>query len=148
MLNENNGVSGRLTKRYPMPKRCDCREFVMRELDGNDEIEISLWVERKMSAHPSRENPLAWTTVQRNEEMKRALMEVDGKAVNVDGVPFDEMDEWSERTKKFMRMAFDELNGLEAGEVEKFKAGAQVVLGHAPAERDRRPASTGAPSAV
>ena len=109
-------------------KGLSCKWFVMRELDGMDDIEIGVWVDkRSTSAVSGGKNAAtmiaAAVSLQQHEAMRRALVSVNGVPVNVGGVPFKEFDRWSHRTMRVVQEAFRKLNGVEDEELEKQMAG-------------------------
>lgn len=110
---------------YPPP---DCqrfaREFVMRELNGLDDIELGIWLEAAIEDNPLiMESGVALQRAERHEAMRRALVSVDGSPVNVHGVPYKEFDRWSKRMMQFVGTAFNKLNGIEMKEGKAFMAG-------------------------
>lgn len=125
-----NGAPAKQQKTFYLPPRCSCREFVMRELDGNDDLAIALWVEQRTSSIDGA-NVVAIVENKRREALRRALVSVDGAPVNVDGVPYYGMDGWSARTMVFVHNAFNDLNGVDGDELKKFREGA-----YAPAARE------------
>lgn len=136
---KRNGVEAapaarpRLMKRFKFPARCDVREVVVRELDGNDDEQISILADARAEG-PQRDSLALMAQVENREAMRAALVEVDGVRVNLDGVPYAEMDDWSIRTMRFMQLAFGEVNGVTGDEAEGFKKAAEVVVAGAAAE--------------
>ncbi len=117
----------RLKKRFKLPEYCDIAEFVMRELDANDEMEAAMWAEQKMtSAH--RENPIAAMGLEQREAVRLSLCEVEGAKVNHDGVPYAAMDNFSMRTMRFLNSAFSDLNGIDSDDLKNFQAEASLIL--------------------
>ena len=122
-----------MQKRFTLPDYCSVGEFVMRELTAKDELTASIFAEKFMS-DALRNSAVATIAAEQREAMRLALVEVDGIQVNLDGVPYLEMDNWSMRTVRFAQMAFNEMNGIESDDLKNFKAGAQIVdLGGSPA---------------
>ena len=106
-------------KKFKLPDDCDAKEIVMRQLDGNDDLEIAIWADRRMtSAH--KENIFAVIEVKKHEAARRALVLVDGKPVNEDGIPFAEMDNWSQQTMVYVLRGYNKLNGVEDDDLKKF----------------------------
>jgi hypothetical protein len=128
-----------------MPERCDVTELVMRELDGDDQIEASIWADKKLSS-AMRDSAVAMYAAEQREAIRISLVEVDGQQVNLDGIPFSGMDTWSMRTMRFVLKAFADLNGAEASELESFQKGAQPVLSSAPMLMSQSEARTAASS--
>lgn len=149
MAKKGNGVAPlrpRLQKRFTLPEGCSCREFVMRELDGNDELQIALWVEKKTTGVIAN-NAIALMKLETRESQRMALVEVDAVAVNVNGIPYAAFDKWTQRTMRFAIDAFGELNGVDMDELKNFRAGAEVVgATTTPAEEDEDDQPTAAPS--
>lgn len=135
MSNGNGkGMARRLVKRWTLPKGCSIREFSMRELDVNDDIDVHVWVE-KNTPSASLEPTMGAFSAQTREAMRLALVTVDGEKVNVAGVPYLQMNQWSLKTLRFVQMAFTELNGATEDEMADFKAAGELVVEEAtPAE--------------
>lgn len=112
-----------LKKRYKLPAGCNCREFIMRELQNRDSIEAGIWADRNASAADSDRGRLAAELV---ESVRLSLVEVDGKRMQP-GMPFMEMDNWSQRTMRFLLEAYQELNGVQEEELGNFMATAELV---------------------
>lgn len=131
-----------MQKRFTLPDYCTVGEFVMRELTAKDELTASIFAEKFMS-DALRNSAVATIAAEQREAMRIALVEVDGKPVNVDGIPYMAMDEWSMRTIRFAQMAFNELNGIESDDLKNFRAGGQIVdPGESPAAtQSQKPAS-------
>jgi len=118
------GMARRLCKKWTLPKGCSVREIVLRELDVNDDIDVHVWVEKNTPA-AGREG-LGQFSAQQREAMRLALVQVDGQPVNVAGVPYLQMNQWSVRTLRFLQMAFVELNGATEEEMGDFKKAGEL----------------------
>lgn len=117
---------GPIMKKYNLPNRCSAKSFIMRELTADDETQAAIWWDKtKSSALDS--SPLAQLAGEQREAWRLALVEVDGKAVNGDGIPFLAMNKWNLRTMRFVQQAFGELNGVDADEVRDFLESSQIV---------------------
>ncbi len=117
--------------RYNLKAGHACREFVMRELDAQDELTAAQWADAKMTQQGGNK-VLSMMGTNEREAMRLSFVSVDGIPVNIDGVPFIDIDGWPIRTMRLVRDAFEELNGVAAEEIKSFKAGAEVVLEDAP----------------
>lgn len=120
-----------------------CVEFVVRELNGYDDFDIAAWIE---AAGGTELTGNAALKLEAQEAIRRSIVSVDGVEVNVDSVPWKGMDKWSRRMMQFAGTAFNELNGVEASEIRKFKAGEYAPTTLAMREKGSPEARTGAPS--
>lgn len=116
----------KLKKRYRLPAGCSVREVVMRELDGNDEVEAAVMAEQRASS-ATKGSVAGMIGAEQREAIRLSLCEVDGKPVNADGVPFMAMDRWTMRTMRAINRFFADLNGLPEDELKNAVAGAEVV---------------------
>jgi len=117
----------RLRKRYTLPDYCDCREVVMRELEATDDIQSAIWADAHATS-ALKGSAVAAIQADRRESIRLSMVEVDGEPVNVDGVPFMGMDRWSHRTLIYVEAFFNDLNGVDTGDLKKAIAGGTVVL--------------------
>lgn len=106
-------------KRFMLPDGCDAKEIVVRELDGDDDMEIAVWTEAKLNS-AIKDNIMAVLEVKKTEAARRSLVVVDGRTVNQNGIPFSEMDKWSQKTMIFVFRAYNRLNGAEDDDLKKF----------------------------
>lgn len=113
-------------KRFTLPDGHPIREFVMRELDGLDDIEIAAWVERKTTSITGGSYKQEMQ-LERIEAMRRAIVSVDGETVNVNGVPYAGFDRWPHRTRLHAHNAFNEMNGVSPAEQKKVQADAEDI---------------------
>lgn len=120
----------RLVKRYTLPDYCDCQSIVMRELDGKDELEAAIWADQNKSS--VLEGTMAAFQADQRESIRLSIVQVDDVAVNVDGAPFREMNEWSFRTMRFVREFFADLNGVEEGDLKNAVTGAEIMAESTP----------------
>lgn len=97
-----------LHRKFPLGERCNCREIVIREVNGIDEQEAAL----RADMRGKRSSIYA-------ELVRLAIVEVDGKRVEQ---PFLEIEQWNMVTRTLVRSAFDSINDLEAAELETFLA--------------------------
>ena len=125
-----------MQKRFHLPAHkageppYSCQSFVLRELTAGDQREAALWADRRRDA--TSDSPLAQFQQERFEALRLSLVEVDGKPVNQDGIPFLALDDWTYRTLVFARLAFNSLNGADDEALEGFLAGAEIVADNAP----------------
>lgn len=118
----------RVMKRYRLPAYCDCREVIMRELDGKDELEAAIWADKHKSS-AAADSPFAELQADHREAMRLSLVQVDGVAVNVGGVPFMAMNDWSLRTMRMISAFFADLNGVDPGELKNAVAAGEIITG-------------------
>ncbi len=118
---------GLLTKRFRLPAGCSISEVVVRELVAADELTAALWTEANAPAD-MLETPAGQIHAEQRELVRVSMCEVDGVEVNVDGVPFMGMDQWSLRTFRAVRLFFNEVNTLDDKELRKSLAAAEVVV--------------------
>lgn len=135
-----------LKKEFTLPDKCSCKTFVMRELTADDELQASMWADMKITTKPGNQ-VLSMMGVEQQEAMRLALVSVDGVPVNVEGLPFADMDNWTYRTMRFVQAAFQDLNGVDATDLRSFTTGAviqagQIPQGHQPQEIDDEGASS------
>lgn len=133
-----NYRKGVLTKRFTLPPGCTDKHgnpvetVVVRELDGNDEIQAALWMEA--NAKPEALESMAGAMAAEQRELVRiSLVEVNDDPVNLDGVPWMGMDEWTIKTFRAVRMYYVNVNTFDDSAMRKSLAGAEVVSGAAPA---------------
>jgi predicted Holliday junction resolvase-like endonuclease len=103
------------------------KSIVMRELDGNDDVDIGVWVDQQLALQnvdmKSNAAAVKIMEIQRRESIRRSIVSIDGAEVNKHSAPFGAMDRWSRRTMQFVGSAFQALNGVEEEELKKFLAG-------------------------
>lgn len=121
-FSESQRPDGKRERRYhDLPKNASCREFVIRELDGTDDLTVGMWVDRKVTDVIAN-NAVALMDLRKHEAMRCSLVSVDGKEVNLHNVPYAAMDTWTQRTLTALATAFHRLNGLEADELKNLLA--------------------------
>lgn len=126
--------SRRIERYYELPPRCSVASFVVRELSCDDDLDITINAE-KLTPEAARATMLAAGQARQREAFRLSLVEVNGEPVNREGVPYMEMDQWNQRTMRFLQEAFEELNGAELEELRSFrKAGKLRGRGAAPAK--------------
>lgn len=134
----SNARPGVLTKRYELPPGCTdrkgrpVRSVVVRELDGSDELQAALWLEQNAPA-TALETQAGMLAAEQRELIRMSLVEVNDEEVNLDGVPWMGMDQWTIKTFRVVRMYYVDVNAVDDMEIRKSLAGAVVVSGAAPA---------------
>jgi hypothetical protein len=113
-------------RRWTLPKGCSVQSFVMRELDGHDDLEIARIVDVKMT-DDEKSNVTKLFEMRRHEACRRSLVMVNDRPVNVDGLPYEAFDGWSQRTQVFAFRAFNKLNEVTGDELGKFDEAAEDV---------------------
>lgn len=113
----------RMAKKFTLPTGCDCESFVVRELNGNDEIDAAVMAD-KSSSDLVKDSPIAQFGAERRESLRLSLVEVDGKPVPQ---PYLEMNHWSLKTLRVLMAAFNDLNGLDEDDLKNCLASAEVV---------------------
>jgi len=116
----------RVMKRWKLPAGHSVREFVMRELDSADDITAAINAD-KFGGIRSFDNLETAMQVLQRERVRLALVEVDGRRVNTEGLPYKEFDTWSLRTTRLAERAYLELNNLSSDEVESFDKGGELI---------------------
>lgn len=100
-----------LHKEFTLPKGCSVESFVMREIDGQDERDAGRWLAARGS---SVEDP---RLALMDEQLRVSIVAVNGKGVDQ---PFQGMDKWSSKTRRFVLEAFGLLNAVEDDELAVF----------------------------
>ena len=116
-------------KRYQLPDYCTVREVVMRELDGQDDIEASIWADKNATS-AIRGSAVAAMVADQRESIRLSLLEVDGVPVNHDGIPFTAMDDWTSVTFRFLQQFYADLNGAKENDLKNSIAGAEIIVGN------------------
>ena len=122
-------------KRYTLPSYCSVQSVVMRELDGQDDIEASVWADKNASS-TVKESAVAAMVADQRESIRLSLLEVDGKPVNHDGLPFMAMDHWSSRTFRFLQQFYGDLNGATNEDLKNAVTGAELISRLTPGHGD------------
>jgi hypothetical protein len=120
-----------LHKQFTLPRKCwgDCKTVVMRELDGDDDIMVGVWLDQKESSSGAKGSDAVVSAMKReqSESVRCALVVVDGKKANENGVAFAPFDKWKRATKTMLGTYFNELNGVDSDELGKSMREAVVV---------------------
>ncbi len=107
-----------LHRRFQLPKGCTVKSFVIRELDGHDELLASRWADAKTGSADNKTNALM------DENLRVAIVEINGKEVIQ---PYLDMDKWSSKTRRFLLEAWGRLNAAPEDELAAFLATAEDV---------------------
>jgi len=113
-----------LHKKFTLPKGCSIQTFVMREIDGEDEREAGRWIAARGNVEDS-----GITLIE--EQLKVALVAVNGRKVDA---PFQGLEKFSSKTRRFMMEAFGQMNGIEEDEVEDFLGASAQIVEESPPE--------------
>jgi hypothetical protein len=106
-----------MKKTYPLPANCQIRKVTLREINGKDAALAATL------AFAGTDDPMAAVNLIGEEKVRLSIVRVDDKEVVQ---PFLEWDNWNERTRSFVRIGFNELNGIAPGERDGFLAGGTV----------------------
>jgi len=116
-------------KRYQLPDYCTIREVVMRELDGQDDIEASIWADKNATS-AIKGSAVAAMVADQRESIRLSLLEVDGLPVNHDGIPYRAMDDFTSVTFRFLQQFYADMNGAKEDDLKNAIAGAEVITSH------------------
>jgi hypothetical protein len=98
-------------KKYTMPKGHCIESITMREIDGEDELEVGRFLAARGNA-----TELA-SQVVLVENIRIAIDEVNGQPIEQ---PYMEMDKWPVKTRRLLMEAWVQLNGVDNDEVKNF----------------------------
>jgi hypothetical protein len=115
-----------MAKRFQLPDYCSIREVVMRELDGQDDIEASIWADKNATS-AIKGSAVAAMVADQRESIRLSLLEVDGTPVNHDGIPFMAMDDFTSVTFRFLLQFYSDMNGAKEDDLKNAIAGAEIV---------------------
>jgi len=113
---------------FPLPDYCSASSVAMRELDGEDDIMSSYWADQHAGV-AEQESRIAAMVADQREGVRIALVGVDGRQVNEDGVPFMDCDEWTSKTWRFLMQCFSEMNGVPDEDLKKTIRGSLPIRG-------------------
>jgi hypothetical protein len=116
-------------KRFKAPKKCcgDCKEIVIKELDGKDEIAAAVEVDKRLGQPGFRsDNIAAIMKLERQEKIRKSIAAVDGVAVKP-GEVFEGYDAFHAPTKLWIALCYEQVNGLEDDDLKKSLATAEEV---------------------
>ncbi len=113
-----------LIRTYPMPKGCDAATVTMRELRKEDEIAAAVMADAAVRAMPQDQQGSVYITMQveRQESIRQSIVKIDGRRVNVDGVPCTEVDGWTLKSWTALGKFYGALNGIPGDELGKCEA--------------------------
>lgn len=100
-------------KRYKLPERCNVAEVLMRETNGIDEQRAAM----QADARGDRSSVYL-------ELIRLSIVEVDGMPV---AQPYNAMEEWTSRTRAFIRAFYEDLNDVQTEEVAASRAAGEAV---------------------
>src|SRR5262245_23651737 len=130
-LVNQNPTHRRIMRRWELPEGHSAKVIVMRELDSGDDIAAAINADKYGQRDAYDHAETALQVVQR-ERVRLSLVEVDGRRVNVEGLPFKEFDRWTLRTTRFVEKCFLEMNHFTdeevAADLAAFTTGGAVVL--------------------
>lgn len=120
-MDNGGAAAGLQTRTFKLPKGCSIREFEMRELTAEDELEAARMVDAKLVG-AEKNSVMLVMAAERKEAERMSLVSVDGQRVDNSGAPFMGMNKWTQRTMRFVTAAFAEMNGVQDAELKKFLA--------------------------
>jgi len=129
-LRHSNPTHQRMMRRWELPSGHPVKVIVMRELDSGDDITAAINADKFGPRDAYLHAETALQIVQR-ERVRLSLVEVDGKRVNLEGLPFREFDKWPLRTTRFTERCFLEMNHVteveQDADLAAFTKGGEVV---------------------
>lgn len=117
----------KMVKRFPLPAGCDLDWIEIRETDGSDERIASVQVGAKGPGESTMTLELIGMAIVAYQEAG-----ADNEVRIVDW-PTEVFDEWSTRTRGFVRDFFENINGRTPGEQVTALLAGKIVAGAAPA---------------
>ena len=117
-----------LHRRFELPDGCSVRSFMVRELDGHDEIEAGRWADAKTGSADNQVVNLM------DENLRIAIVEVDDQPIEQ---PYLTMDKWSSKTRRFLIEAWGALNSVKEDEMAAFLATGETVPPLSPENRNK-----------
>lgn len=116
-------------ERFKAPAKChaDCKEIIVKELSGDDDIAAAVAVDEKIGQPGFKaDNFAAIMRLERQEKVRQSVVAVDGKQASAPGKPFN-MEAFGAATKLWIGRCYDKLNGLDEEDVKKSLAEGEVV---------------------
>jgi hypothetical protein len=107
-----------LRKKFKLPDGHPIKCFVMREIDGEDELEAG----RVAAARGTSVDDMSQAALMEN--IRVAIVSVDDKPVEQ---PFLQMDKYPSKTKRYFIEAWVALNGVGQDDIKNFLAAAEVL---------------------
>lgn len=104
-------------RKFTLPKGYSVKSFVLRELDGKDEMDAARWADAKTGSADNNLNAMM------DENLRVAIVQVNDVPVTQ---PYLAMDQWSSKTRKLLVAAWAKLNSVEEEELEGFIEAAEV----------------------
>lgn len=111
-------------RKFKLPKGCSVESFVIREIDGKDELESGRWVAAKGAGVDDPGMAMA------EERMRVAIVAVNDQPVEQ---PYMAMNKWSTKTRTFLLNAWTSLNMVEEDELAVFLGAAEDLSPSTPA---------------
>lgn len=112
-------------KRWELPEGYSIKSFVMREMDGEDELEVGRWQSMISATDGGALKSLSL-------QVGQALVAVDGREVS-HSEPCLLFDTWSSKTRSLVLNAWRELNEVREEDLAVFHAAAKPLNVQAPA---------------
>lgn len=115
-------------ERFKAPVKCqgDCRDIIIKELSGEDDIAAAVAVDEKLGQPGFKsDNFAAIMRLERQERIRQSVVAVDGKQVSPTK-PFN-MEAFGSTTKLWIGRCFDKLNGLDEEDLKKSLAEGEAV---------------------
>lgn len=106
-----------LRKTYRLPKGHCIESFTMREIDGEDELEVGRFLAAKGASADLMSQAVLL------ENIRIAITEVNNKEIEQ---PYMEMDKWPVKTRRFLMSAWIQLNGIEDDELKNFLESGEI----------------------
>lgn len=107
---------------FSCPPGSSIATFAMRTTSFEDDLEAALNAEVRATS-AQLESPRAMNSLVLREKIRLATVEVDGKPVGEDGMPFFEIESYTSKTLSCMTLAFLRLNLMTEDETASFVAG-------------------------
>jgi len=114
-------------RKYSLPSGMGycVRSIVMRELVSADDITAAINAEK---FGPGGYDKLeTGVQISQREKIRLSLVEVDGKRVNTDGLPYMAFDGWNAKTVRFVEKKYHEMNGITEADIEVFNQRGELV---------------------
>lgn len=118
----------RTIKTFPMPAGCDASSVTLAAMDKADEYAAAVSADIRMRTLPVDQQRSAHMAMQieRDESVRQSLRKINGKRVNVDGVPCVEIDNWTQKSWTALYAFHSTLNGIPGDELGNcIKAGTE-----------------------
>lgn len=114
-------------KKFTLPKGCSVESFVIREIDGKDELEASRWVSAKATGADDE------AALMVEERVRVSVFSVNGQRVEQ---PYTGLNKWSTKTRNLLLQAWMSLNTVPDDDVAVFLGAAEDLTATAAAAED------------